>query len=70
MSRRRNKPTAKLVGRPPSKDEESELAELVAQGRARPPRVACALPKSFWSEALPEASVDLIGLIREDRDGR
>jgi len=68
--RDRNKPIAKIVPLPELGDEESELAELIAQGIARPPRTTRALPKSFWSEPLPEASVDLIALIREDRDGR
>jgi len=49
-------------------DDEAELAELIALGVALPPRITSPLPKSFWNELLPEASVDLVALIREDRD--
>ena len=69
MKKRQN-PTVRIKSRCSDGDDEDELAELIAQGIARPPRTARALPDSFWSEPLPEASVDLLALIREDRESR
>ena len=64
----RNKPIAMIVPLVVGSADQSELTELVAEGAARPPRSADPLPRSFWREPLPEAAINLIDLIREDRD--
>lgn len=66
----RNKPFARIVPLAAEEDDAAELMELIAQGNARLPRSDDPLPKSFWSESLPKASVDLMDLLREDRDAR
>jgi len=66
----RNKPIARIVPLEPEEKGEAELQELIAQGSARPPRSSEALPESFWKQPLPKADIDLLDLIREDRDGR
>ncbi len=66
----RNKPIARIVPLAVGGDYETELMELVAEGAARPPRSADPLPRSFWSEPLPKAGINLIDLIREGRDAR
>ena len=66
----RNKPIAKIVPLPELGDDEAELSDLIAQGIVLPPKTTSPLPKAFWTEPMPEASVDLIALIREDRDAR
>jgi len=63
----RNKPIARIVPLGPE-DEESELQELISTGLATPPKTKPPLPKSFWTDPLPETSADLTELIREDRD--
>ena len=64
----RNKPIARIVPLVITGDHEAELRELIAEGAARLPKTTRALPKSFWTERLPDASVDLNRLVREDRD--
>jgi len=49
-------------------DNEKEMTELLAAGIARPPQTPRPLPKSFWSEPLPEANVDLLDILRRERD--
>jgi prevent-host-death family protein len=66
----RNKPIARIVPFVADEDDESELAELVSAGLARPPRTREPLPRSFWTDPLPETTADLVQLIREDRDAR
>lgn len=66
----RNKPIAKIVPLALSGDDQAELMELFAEGAARPPRSGDPLPRSFWTKPLPKAGINLIDLIREDRDGR
>lgn len=66
----RNNPIARIVPLSAHDDEEAELMELVVAGSATPPKSDDPLPKSFWSERLPKASVDLNELVREDRDAR
>ena len=66
----RNKPIARIVPLGAAEDDQAELMELVAAGSARLPQSGDPLPKSFWTAALPKASVDLIDLLREDRDAR
>jgi len=66
--RDRNKPIARIIPFAEGEPDESELEELVSLGLARPPRTKDPLPKSFWSEPLPETDADLVHLIREDRD--
>ena len=66
----RNKPIARIVPLMAEDGDDSELMELMAAGKARHPQSDDALPKTFWSGGLPKASVDLIGLLREDRDAR
>ena len=65
----RNKPIARIVPLA-ADDDETELMELIAQGSARLPRSVDPFPKAFWSEPMPKASVDLVDILREDRDGR
>jgi prevent-host-death family protein len=65
----RNRPIARIVPLAAVEDDEAELIDLVAAGSARLPRSGQPLPKSFWSDPLPRARVDLISLLREDRDG-
>jgi prevent-host-death family protein len=64
----RNKPIARIVPLAVGRDDQSELIELVAEGAARLPRSVDPLPRSFWKEPLPKAAIDLIDLIRKDRD--
>lgn len=66
----RNNPIARIVPLAAQEDDEAELMELVAAGSAKLPKSDDPLPKSFWSEPLPRASVDLNELLREDRDAR
>jgi len=66
----RNNPIARIVPLAAQEDDEAELMELVAAGSAKLPRSDDPLPKAFWSEPLPKTSVDLIDLLREDRDAR
>jgi prevent-host-death family protein len=66
----RNKPIARIVPLGAAEDDQAELMELVAAGSARLPQSGDPLPKSFWTAPLPKASVDLIDLLREDRDAR
>jgi prevent-host-death family protein len=66
----RNKPIARIVPFADDEMDESELAELVSLGLARPPRTRQPLPGSFWTDSLPETGADLVRLIREDRDAR
>jgi prevent-host-death family protein len=65
----RNKPIARIVPLA-AQDDEAELMELIAAGSVRPPRSTDPLPTSFWSAPLPKTSVDLIDILREDRDAR
>lgn len=65
----RNKPIARIVPLA-AQDDEAELMELIAAGSVRLPRSTDPLPKSFWSAPLPKTSVDLIDILREDRDAR
>jgi prevent-host-death family protein len=65
----RKKPIARIVPLE-TIDEEAELSELIAEGLVIPPRKPGKLPESFWKEPLPEADIDVIALIREDRDAR
>ncbi len=51
-------------------DDEGEVAELIASGRARLPKSTDPLPKAFWSEPLPETNLDLIDILIGDRDAR
>ena len=53
-----------------SGDDESELADLISLGMARAPKTRQPLPRSFWTKPLPETTLDLTELIREDRDAR
>lgn len=66
----RNNPNARIVPLAAQEDDEAELLELVTAGGAKLPTSDDPLPESFWSEPLPKASVDLIDLLREDRDAR
>ena len=66
----RNKPIARIVPLTPEDDDEVELMELIAVGGARLPRTNDPLPNSFWRDRLPKANIDLIDLLREDRDAR
>ncbi|MFY9611188.1 MAG: type II toxin-antitoxin system prevent-host-death family antitoxin [Blastocatellia bacterium] len=61
----RNTPIARIV---PLAEQEDDEGELIAAGCARLPKSANPLPKYFWSEPLPKTSLDLIDLLREDRD--
>ena len=70
LGKDRNKPIARIVPLMAEDDDEAELMELIAAGSARLPRNVGPLPKAFWSGPLPKASVDLIDLLREDRDAR
>lgn len=70
MVKDRNNPIARIVPLAAQEDDEAELMELVAAGSAKLSKSDDPLPKSFWSEPLPKASVDLIDLLREDRDAR
>ena len=65
----RNKPIARIVPFNVA-DDDSELADLISLGMARPPKTRQPFPKSFWTDPLPETTVDLTELIREDRDAR
>ena len=65
----RNKPIARIVPLIEEEDDQAELMKLIAGGDAKLPRSDDPLPKSFWSEPLPKATVDLIDSLREDRDG-
>jgi prevent-host-death family protein len=66
----RNKPIARIIPFADGETDESELVELVALGLARPPKTREPLPRSFWTESLPQTTLDLTKLIREDRDAR
>lgn len=66
----RNKPIARIVPLVAEEGEEAELIELMATGSVKPPKSRDPLPKSFWRERLPTASLDLLELLREDRDAR
>jgi prevent-host-death family protein len=66
----RSKPIARIIPFAADETDESELEELVSLGLARPPRTREPLPRSFWTERLPETEADLGQLIREDRDAR
>jgi prevent-host-death family protein len=66
----RNRPIARIVPLAEIDDEDAELKELVAEGSARPPITGNRLPSSFWSRRPPKTTIDLVGLIREDRDPR
>ena len=66
----RNKPIARIVPLMAEDDDDAGLMALIAAGKARHPRSDDPLPKAFWSGPLPKASVDLIDLLREDRDAR
>lgn len=66
----RSKPIARIVPFATDGDDESELAELIALGIARPPKTGEPLPRSFWTAPLPKTTLDLTRLIREDRDAR
>ena len=63
----RNKPIARIVPLTPEGDDEVEFMELIAAGGARLPRTSEPLPDSFW-KGLPKSNIDLIALLREDRD--
>jgi prevent-host-death family protein len=64
----RNKPIARIVPLSADEDYETELMELISHGSARLPRSYDPLPKSFWTEPMPKTSVDLLDLLRKDRD--
>ncbi len=66
----RNHPIARIIPLAAREDDEADLMELVAAGSVKLPRSDDPLPRSFWSAPLPKASVDLINLLREDRDAR
>jgi prevent-host-death family protein len=66
----RNKPIARIVPLAAQEDDEAELMELIAAGSVRLPKSTEPLPKSFWSGRLPKTSVDLIDILRKDRDAR
>jgi prevent-host-death family protein len=66
----RNKPIARIVPLGAAEDDQTELMELVAAGSARLPQSEDPLPKAFWRGPLPKASVDLIDLLRQDRNAR
>ena len=64
----RNKPIARLIPLSPEDHEEAELLDLAAEGSVRLPRTSDPLPDSFWSDRLPKTDIDLVDLIRIDRD--
>ena len=66
----RNKPIARIVPLTVEGDDETELLELFADGSARPAKSTRAFPKAFWVEPLPKANLDLLRLVRQDRDAR
>jgi hypothetical protein len=65
----RNKPIARIVFFHTGNDE-SELADLISSGMARPPKTMRPFPRPFWTDPLPETTIDLTELIREERDAR
>jgi prevent-host-death family protein len=66
----RNKPIARIVPLGALEDDQAELMELVATGIAKLPQTSDPLPKSFWTSPLPKTKLNLIDLLREDRDVR
>jgi prevent-host-death family protein len=69
LIRDRNLPIAKII--PLSAvDEEEELLALAAQGLIRLPEKATGFPKDFFTTSLPKVKVDVLKLLREERDER
>jgi len=66
----RNRPIARIVPLGALEGDQAELMELVAAGNAKLPQTVDPLPKSFWTSPLPKTKLNLIDLLREDRDGR
>ncbi|HUK90453.1 MAG TPA: type II toxin-antitoxin system prevent-host-death family antitoxin [Blastocatellia bacterium] len=66
----RNRPIARIV--PFAAGPEDDLEKLIAEGRATPAETDEPLPESFWSRPLPRTKIDidLVELIRQDRDAR
>lgn len=65
----RNLPIAKIV--PLSTDgEEEELLALAAKGLISLPEGNKRLPKGFFTASLPRIEVDVLKLLREERDER
>jgi prevent-host-death family protein len=66
--RDRNLPVAKIV--PLSLDEDEELLALAAQGLISLPEKAAGYPPDFFTAPLPKVKVDVLKLLREERDER
>lgn len=69
LIRDRNLPVAKIV--PLSfDDEDEELLALAAQGLISMPEKAAGYPPDFFTAPLPKVKVDVLKLLREERDER
>jgi len=66
--RDRNLTVAKIV--PLSLDEDEELLALAAQGLISLPEKAAGYPPDFFTAPLPKVKVDVLKLLREERDER
>jgi prevent-host-death family protein len=69
LIRDRNLPIAKIVPLSTG-DEEEELLALAAQGLISLPEKAKGFPKDFFTTSLPKVKVDVLELLREERDER
>ena len=69
LIRDRNLPIAKIVPLS-TDDEEEELLALAAQGVIGLPEKANGFPKDFFTAPLPKVKVDVLKLLREERDER
>jgi prevent-host-death family protein len=69
LIRDRNLPIAKIVPLS-SNDEEEELLRLVAEGLIRLPEKYKGFPRGYFTAALPKVKVDVLKMLREERDER
>lgn len=66
----RNKPIAKIIPLHFSDDEEAELLQLVAEGKAKMPTSENGLSEDFFKAKLPKVKADVVQYLREERDER
>ena len=66
----RNIPVARIVPLSFSDEEDAELLALAAQGKVSLPITQDELDESFFTGRLPRVSVDVIAMLREERDER
>lgn len=70
LVKHRNRPVAKIVPLSHTDDDEAELLALAAEGKVRLPGSNAIGVDEILKARLPHVKVDVLRLLREERDGR